>query len=318
MKYFDRRTGALILLSSAFAASVYAASIRITPDSLGDYPTVQAGINAASSGDTVLLAAGTYSGAGNYNVFFDGKAITVTSESGPTGTIIDCQGLGCGFIFNADEENSSILSGLTIRNGNFGSGGATWCWYSSPTISNNIMSGNSGDFGGGIGIDGIEDHHPIISNNVIIGNSATNGGGIYCIGAAPTISGNTINGNAAADGGGGIHLLGADARVENTIMAFSGQGMGIFCSGGNPSVANCDIFGNAGGDALCGGDAGGNISADPLYCGIPGSGNYNLLSISPCAPNNHPSGTLLGARPVGCGSTSIGKKTWGNIKNTFK
>lgn len=305
MKAIAIHAVASILFLAAFLASPLTASIHIKSDGSGDFPTIQAGISAAAWGDTVLLAEGIYTGVGNYNIYFDGKAIMVNSENGPVTTIVDCQGLGCGFIFGADEAHDSILSGLTIRNGNFAMGGGIYCWYSSPTISNNIIIGNSGSLGGGICIDGTEEHHPVIANNIIGGNYAANGGGICCIGAAPTISGNTISGNAANDGGGGLCLLGASADVKNAIIAFSATGAGVLCEGGNSRFTNCDIFGNAGGDVLCGSDGGGNISADPLYCGILGSGNYNLQSISPCAPGNHSSGALVGACPVGCGASGV-------------
>src|SRR5947209_17851598 len=48
-------------------------------------PTIQAAINAASNGDTVLVAPGTY----YENINFMGKAITVTSYCGPEVTTIN-------------------------------------------------------------------------------------------------------------------------------------------------------------------------------------------------------------------------------------
>ncbi len=55
----------------------------------GDQPTIQAGIDAAMDGDIVLVADGTWTGVGNRDIDFLGKAITVRSENGPDSCIID-------------------------------------------------------------------------------------------------------------------------------------------------------------------------------------------------------------------------------------
>ena len=68
----------LLSLASAYCAAGVVIHVP------GDQPTIQAGIDAASNGDTVLVSAGIY----YENVNFNGKAITVTSASGPSTTKI--------------------------------------------------------------------------------------------------------------------------------------------------------------------------------------------------------------------------------------
>jgi len=78
-----------------------------------DQPTIQAGINAAQNGDTVLVAPGTYKEA----IDFKGKAITVISSGGAASTIIDGTNQPFVVTFQTNEGRSSVLSGFTIQNG---------------------------------------------------------------------------------------------------------------------------------------------------------------------------------------------------------
>ncbi len=82
-----------------------------------DYPTIQDGIENAVGGDIILVADGTYSGPGNFDVSFQGKAVNVVSLNGPLNCVIDCMEQGSGFIFEFGEDAGSILSGFTIING---------------------------------------------------------------------------------------------------------------------------------------------------------------------------------------------------------
>ena len=98
-----------------------AATIIVDWDGSGDYTTIQAAINDANEFDTVIVADGTYTGAGNRDLDFLGKAITVKSANGPENCIIDCEGSSSnqhrGFLFHNGEGPDSVLDGLTITNG---------------------------------------------------------------------------------------------------------------------------------------------------------------------------------------------------------
>ena len=85
-------------------------------------PTIQGAINAASNGDTVLVAPGTY----RENINFEGKAITVTSSGGPAVTTINGGGNGPVVLFVSGEGTGSVLSGFTITNGNSNGGSQGW------------------------------------------------------------------------------------------------------------------------------------------------------------------------------------------------
>jgi hypothetical protein len=101
-------------------SSIVLAEIRSVP---GEYPNIQAAVNASQNGDEVVIANGVYTGPGNYNINFIGRVITVRSGSGdPDSCIIDIQGqfngqLQRGFIFEFFEGPSTVLKDLSIING---------------------------------------------------------------------------------------------------------------------------------------------------------------------------------------------------------
>ncbi len=139
---------AILALASPARAGT---TITVGPGGGYDYSTIKQAINAASNGDTVVVADGNYTGTNNKNLNFNGKAITVQSENGPANCIIDCEGNGRGFTFNSGEGADSVVDGFTIRNGDVVSGGGIYfIGKSNPTITNCIISGNTGKYGGGI------------------------------------------------------------------------------------------------------------------------------------------------------------------------
>ena len=269
----------LVLLVSV----VSGATIRVPADRL----TIRAGIKASVDGDTVLVADGTYTGTGNKNLDFEGKALTVLSENGPDFTVIDCENSGRGFNFHSEEDSLSSLIGFTVRNGKVpGYGGGIRCYQSSPNILNCTICENTADtHGGGIycndsaspkisdcritdnfalisgGIHCRSHSAPIITNSKISGNTADNeGGGIHCLMSSPTITGCEITWNAAETGG-GIKSL-SSLNIFDCDISWNDSD-GIYGSSG--LISNCTISGN-GGDGL------NKVSATISDCTI--SGNF--------------------------------------------
>jgi len=158
--------------------------------------TIQKAVDCALEGSTIIVADGTYQGAGNRDIDFKGKAITLRSENGPENCVIDCENVGRGFYFNSNESPSSIVDGFTVTNGKANEGAGIYCYRSAPWINNCIIianslcpsRGNERTYGGGIYL---ERSNAIISNCEIsnnIGSDVSEGGGIYSIRGAPIIT----------------------------------------------------------------------------------------------------------------------------------
>ena len=264
-------------LSALVITLIASAALADTIHIPGDYPTIQAGIDAVVDGDTVLVADGTYTGTGNKNIDFLGKAIVVMSENGADNCVIDCESEGRGFYFHSGEDSTSILNGIKMINGSITNGGGIRCDYSSPTIENCIVSDNSTeDYGGGIYCSFSD---PIIRNCEISGNSSDwNGGGIFCYESeltienceisdnsaffaggiwceqsSPAIENCTFRKNTATWDGGGI-LVGFDSSPTITACSLDSnsawRGGGIWCHKSNLTFKHCSVNGNS---ADCGG-----------------------------------------------------------------
>ncbi len=231
----------LYCCSCLFLSTVcFAQATLHVPD---DQPTIQAGINAAGNGDTVLVADGHY----HEHINFNGKNITVTSVNGPAVTIIDGDiGTGPVVRFVSGEGRTAVIHGFTIEHGSFDSfsfaGSGIEVADAYPTISGNVVTQNSGPGEGG-GID-VAFGGPIIdsntiSHNTVVFSGGTDGAGI-CVRGTPgpplaQITNNLITGNFGTGFGGGIGLFAAGpVFVENNMIT----GNSAFIEGGGIDIVN--------------------------------------------------------------------------------
>ncbi len=249
----------LTVFCTIIFSSVYARAgiIRVPLDQ----PNIQAGINAAVNGDTVLVSDGTYL----ENINFRGRAITVASHflmDGDTAhvsnTTIDGSqpshpDSGSVVLFVSGEDTTSVLCGFTITGGTgtkfqvsittppyvliVRNGAGVLIINSGATVVNNkIIQNNLNDSqvhecaGGGIAIGSLGIiRWAIIKSNLIQSNSCSNGsltnsGGGLSIFSNTIVSGNTIRDNQAS---------------SNTQQAFGG---GLHFEGGDSIIVTDNIL----------------------------------------------------------------------------
>ena len=217
--------------------------------------TITQGIAAASSGDTVSVAAGSYVETINYN----GKNIAVIGADRET-TIIDGNNNGRVVTIDNAESAGTLLKGFTIQNGNAVgefpdySGGGIYCGTNtSPTLEDlTIINNTSEREGGGINL---SDTEAIIKNVTIMDNYAgSEGGGIAFGGSGAPILSHVLIENNSGNGSGGIYLEGSMAPViknctitGNTDRNTSGGagGGGIACNRtSHPFLVNSILWDN--------------------------------------------------------------------------
>lgn len=214
----------LALALQMLAIPAYACTYLVTPDGTGDFPTIQAAVTGAGEGDIICLSDGTFIGDGNRDIDFQGKAITIRSESGdPEACVIDCTGNHANdhraFLFVNGEGWSSVIENISIVGGYADLGGALFCDGTAPTCMGCIFSENQAGEGGAIYC---LSSSPWLVDCVFSDNSCYDwGGAISCNSSYPFMSGCTFDGNYAGSAGGAINLVGSSTEVEYCV--FSGN-----------------------------------------------------------------------------------------------
>jgi predicted outer membrane repeat protein len=253
-----------IIISLATLFSLHSqncdARIIFVPD---DSSTIQAGINGASDGDTVLVSRGLYCERINFlgkgilvasNFVFDQDTTTIDSTIIDADTeVIGIADTGSVVCFVSGEDSTSKISGFTIRNGRglmgteWSSGGGIVCFSSSPQITHNRIMNNTAFYGGGICC-AYADFSPLIRSNRFVENHATIGGAILCEGSSPLIIDNEFFDNHANNKGGAIFFKICSPRViynDVEMNTTGGPGGGICGHSGSLTLLGNRIIQNS-------------------------------------------------------------------------
>lgn len=257
------RTGLnMVVIMLCWVCAAEAAIIRVP----ADHQTIQAAITVSEFGDTVLVADGTYSGDGNRDITYLGKAILVTSENGPRHTVIECGGTSSaphrGFVFQSGESALSVLQGFTVCHGvTTGilpdqNGGGMLIKNSSPTITNCIFQDNTAEAlfaGTGGGICCINSK-PRINECLFLNNiSHSNGGALACWQASAVILTKCLFQENAADSfGGAVCCASSTITVDSCIfrsnhaaLVIAGEGGALYLRDGSQArVVNSQFLTN--------------------------------------------------------------------------
>lgn len=269
-------------------------SALLVPES---YPSIQMAIDSAEDGDVIVVSSGRYS----ESIDFLGKNITLrsTNPDDPdvvAATIIIGDGGGSVVTFQSGETSEAKLEGFTITDGNSLKGGGLAIFDSSPTITNNMITGNRANSGGGILI---ENSKAFISNNIINGNLAQGGGGILIENSSPTITGNIISDNLAELIGGGIagtESISPNITISQNTISSNQAGLlggGIFLGNSSPLISDNIITGN---NAQLGGGIAMTNNSAPSLLGNSVEGNHADTGSAIYLDNSSPiiSNTIVG------------------------
>lgn len=189
------------------------------------YTSIQSAINAAQTGDRIIIAAGTYTE--NLLMFAPLAAKTLTLMGrGAARTIVNGNLQDC--VLQIDTGYTVTVRDMTLTNGDCDAAGGV-VNHGTMTLTNVSLSHNVGEqTGGGISND-VDSTLTLISSTVSDNTTkdpgSGQGGGIFNLGTV-SLTRTTVSGNSAPAIGGGIENRGRIRIIDSRISDNSTQGVG--------------------------------------------------------------------------------------------
>ena len=320
-----------------------ASTYVVDPSGGGDFDAIGHAVHEAANGDTIELAAATYTGFHNHDLNVSGKALTIKSQSGdPTACIIDCEGSAAyPHYFIAIEkspwEEAFVIEGISVT-GSYSSSvsglpmPAIRLLETGPLVLRSCrLYENEAPVGGGrypsvaiaLNTPGLTFEDCLVWGNY--GGPAIDGS--FCF---VQIIRSTITGNHSPGITGGVSLNDGGVYAESSILwgncgemppaGYHHADVGLI--GTTSMEFHCSVvkyiqYGN-----FYFHDC---IFKDPIFCdpadcqsGPTGDGVYTVSRDSPCLPDNNSCGAQIGALGEGCVIVPTAAATWGLVKARFR
>ncbi len=279
MDYHFIRPGRIILvILGVWVAQSNCDTITLSPQGSPEYAGIQDAVNAAASGDTILLLPGTYTGAENRRIDFAGKSLVLRGFGEAEDVTIDCEYQDCGFYFQSNEDSTAIVESITIKRGRDVSdrGGGVKCLNASPKLVNVSIRNCDNIYYSAIEL---KYSNAIVSASRIESNVASDAGGALLVSNSSPIFRDVqfIDNHSYYQAGAIVVSQNSGGEFINCLIQGSStnwEGGAVYIIGdASPKFTNCNFDGNSA-------NRGGAIysSAAPEFYGCVFQENYANVS----------------------------------------
>jgi hypothetical protein len=230
------------LVVSVLSGMALADTWTVDDDGKADFNNIQAAVDAASDGDEIIVAPGTYTSNGSTVVSVQDKSLWLHSSGGYSVTKIDGEGQNmCLSLSNSD----STIEGFKFKNGYGAFVGGMYINESDATVNNCLFDNNYGAIiAGGL----VASASNVVISNTDFYDSTSNFTGGVAIGGNCSLSNCVISGNTGNLYAGGITVLEGNVSMDQCTVEWNGGTIagGIWIDGNatHLNLTDCNVWGN--------------------------------------------------------------------------